>query len=185
MKGYRGSVVHKGPPTQYHVYCKVMECYPLVLGVLMKKHHVVGASARGNSLSSAIEMLMDLLRTHINTDSYKETCESLCEGLKMIDDDDNNKVVFVHRMFSDLMELPYLNTERTPYNVNIKVVLIKTAQRILKDLSYSVGKVSLSPGLKRKAMGVVDRILSSSKSTKLSREANHLKSELLLISAVD
>ena len=160
-----------------------MEYYPLVLGVLMKKHHVAGGSARGNSLSSAIEMLMDLLRTHINTDSYKETCESLCEGLKMIDD--NNKVIFVHRMFSDLMELPYLNTERTPYNVNIKVVLIKTAQRILKDLSSSVGKVSLSPGLKRKAMGVLDRILSSSKSMKLSREANHLKSELLLSNTVD
>lgn len=168
MKGYRHSVVQKGPPTQYHVYCKVMEIYPQVLGVLMKNM----TSVRRNSLSLAMEMLMDLLRNHINTASYKETCESLCEGIKMIHDK--------NRIFSDLMELPSLN-EGTPNNVNIKAMLIKTAQRILKEhmSSSSVGEVGLSPSLKRKAISVMDRILSSSKSARLSREANHLKSELL------
>ena len=174
MKGYRHSVVQKGPPTQYHVYCKVMEIYPQVLGVLMKNI----TSVRRNSLSLAMEMLVDLLRNHINIASYKETCESLCEGIKMIHDK--------NRIFSDLMELPSLN-EGTPYNINIKVILIKAAQRILKEhssSSSSVDEVGLTPSSKRKAIVVMDKILSSSKSARLSREASYLKSELLS-SAID
>lgn len=153
-----------------------MEYYPLVLGMLMKNGTNHG---RRNSLYPAMEMLLDLLHNQINTVvSFENTCESLCEGLKMIDDE-NSKVAFAHRIFSDLMELPYLN-EGTPYNINIKVVLIKTAQRILKEhYSSSVREIRLSSSSKRKAVGVMDRIMSSSKSVKLSREANHLKSELL------
>jgi hypothetical protein len=150
-----------------------MEIYPQVLGVLMKNM----TSFRRNSLSLAMEMLVDLLRNHINIASYKETCESLCEGIKMIHDK--------NRIFSDLMELPSLN-EVTPHNINIKVLLIKTAQRILKEHSSSslVGEVGLTPSSKRKAVVVMDKILSSSKSARLSREANQLKSELLS-SAID
>jgi hypothetical protein len=149
-----------------------MEIYPQVLGVLMKNL----TSVRRSSLSLAMEMLVDLLRNHINIASYKETCESLCEGIKMIHDK--------NRIFSDLMELPSLN-EGTPYNINIKVMLIKTAKRILKeDSSSSVDEVGLTPSSKRKAIVIMDKILSSSKSARLSREASNLKSELLS-SAID
>jgi len=165
MKGYRASVVQKGPSHEFHLYCIVMEYYPLVLGVLMKN---VDAATR----NCAMEMLLVLLRNDINKVYCTNTCHSLCEGLKMIEANE----LLIHRVFTALIDLPYLNekTVKTP-NVNIKVVLIQTAKRILSD--HSVGEW-LSPSLKRKAVDVLDRVLSSSKSAKLTHESNLFKSKL-------